>query len=163
MTRILSKILLKEELLKRLQTLHRRDLIDIEGIHYLYQRIMGKGINESEQVWPFLDGMDDETRKMYIENFLVAATAKDCSFMISLVPVPFSVLERLKLSDFSLNHLSSATVEFARCAFVYRISVTDLDRKQMENIPMYYKLDQEIVSVYSTQPIQRVCTQTILE
>lgn len=74
----------------------------------------------------------------YINNYSLAATAKDCSIMITLYPT----------SDVGNDNNgadnSSGTIADGR--WRYRVAIIDTDKKQPDHIPHYYRLDQKIVN-----------------
>jgi len=80
----------------------------------------------------------------------MAATAKDCSVMMTIMPIP--------KSDTNDNG-GMSIVEVDNCVYnyIYRLSVVDLDPKSAENIPPYYSLDQKIVDHFLQNSVQKTC------
>ncbi|XP_027621322.1 inositol-pentakisphosphate 2-kinase [Tupaia chinensis] len=133
------------------------DLLDIEGLYPLYNRVE-RYLEESPEERKMLqiDGPYDEAfyqqlldlsteddgtvafalRK--VQQYRVAMTAKDCSIMIALAPC---------LQDASSDQ--RPVVPSSRSRFAFSVSVLDLDLKPYESIPHQYKLDGKIVSYYS--------------
>jgi hypothetical protein len=106
---LLLRILQSEPLLENLQKAQKLDTLDIEAIYYLHKRlnstdevhcnqdahgtspslqllIVVGSIVDEEQV-RLLDAMKPEEAKSKISDFLIAAAAKDCSIMVTLLPV----------------------------------------------------------------------------
>jgi inositol-pentakisphosphate 2-kinase len=74
-----------------------------------------------------------------VKNFLIAATAKDTSLMISLRPRK----EKGYVSAYNNVYLKSTSQSFD-----YKMHFIDLDLKPLKNMKEYYELDKKIVSHY---------------
>lgn len=74
-----------------------------------------------------------------VRNYLIAATAKDLSMMISFRPREDGSVE----SPYSMVSLESTNQSFD-----YKAYFIDLDLKPLERMEYYYKLDQQIVGCY---------------
>ncbi|XP_008577572.1 PREDICTED: inositol-pentakisphosphate 2-kinase [Galeopterus variegatus] len=133
------------------------DLLDIEGLYPLYNRVeqyLEEFPEERKRLQ--IDGPYDETfyQKLLdlsteddgtvafaltkVQQYRVAMTAKDCSIMIALSPC---------LQDTSSDQ--RPVVLSSRSRFTFSVSVLDLDLKPYESIPHQYKLDGKIVNYYS--------------
>ncbi|XP_077181841.1 inositol-pentakisphosphate 2-kinase isoform X3 [Paroedura picta] len=132
------------------------DLLDIEGIYPLYNRVeqyleefpeerralqIDGPYNESfyEKLLD-LSTEDDGTveyalRK--VQQYQVAMTAKDCSIMIALSPCLQDECSEQRL-----------VVPTSKSRFTFSLSVLDLDLKPYESIHHQYRLDGKIVNYY---------------
>jgi len=72
----------------------------------------------------------------YINNYSLAATAKDCSIMITLFS---NSNKEVKFTDDSHGTIADGR-------WCYRVAIIDTDKKQPEHIPHYYHMDQKIVN-----------------
>uniref|UniRef100_A0A8C6QI07 Inositol-pentakisphosphate 2-kinase n=1 Tax=Nannospalax galili TaxID=1026970 RepID=A0A8C6QI07_NANGA len=133
------------------------DLLDIEGLYPLYNRVE-RYLEEfpEERKTLQIDGPYDEVfyQKLLdlsteddgtvafaltkVQQYRVAMTAKDCSIMIALSPC---------LQDSSSDQ--RPVVPSSRSRLAFSVSVLDLDLKPYESIPHQYKLDSKIVNYYS--------------
>ncbi|XP_023563567.1 inositol-pentakisphosphate 2-kinase isoform X3 [Octodon degus] len=141
------------------------DLLDIEGLYPLYNRVE-QYLEEfpEERKMLQIDGPYDEafyqklldlsteddgsvafalTKNVlaqydYVQQYRVAMTAKDCSIMIALSPC---------LQDASSDR--RLVVPSSRSRLAFSVSVLDLDLKPYESIPHQYKLDAKIVNYYA--------------
>ncbi|XP_069499966.1 inositol-pentakisphosphate 2-kinase isoform X2 [Ambystoma mexicanum] len=132
------------------------DLLDIEGLYPLYNRVEHH-LEEFPEARSALhiDGPYDETfydmlkhisteddgsveyAASKIHQYRVAMTAKDCSIMIALSP---------SLQDECSEQRSVVTASQSR--FMYSVSIVDLDFKPYDNIPHQHKRDNKIVNHY---------------
>ena len=130
-------------LLRKLQQLDR---YDIENIYAKYSETLDKFgfkleefIDFDSRLWNefktrgFVEKVSDEFDVFEICHFLVAATFKDCSVMITFCEVD------------DVMH-SARIVESCGKFFMYEIKLIDLDPRSVFNIPYYHSLDQSIVA-----------------
>ena len=75
----------------------------------------------------------DNEKLSILRNYLIAATAKDCSVMIAL-----------RITALSTSTLDSIK-ESGRC-FLYRVGVVDLDRKPVTKIADHHEVDEHLWS-----------------
>eukprot|EP00026_Physarum_polycephalum_P006403 Phypoly_transcript_06445.p1 GENE.Phypoly_transcript_06445~~Phypoly_transcript_06445.p1 ORF type:complete len:423 (+),score=75.46 Phypoly_transcript_06445:494-1762(+) len=139
---ILLQILTREPVLQNLKKIQVQDNIDIEAIYYLYKKHVLQTTDFSDipdsARFEALETLDSGEISRKISEFMIAATAKDCSVMIALLPLD---PEQKQLSN---GHFKSLNVP-EEGEIQYRIGVVDLDERLPGLIPQYYKLDQEIV------------------
>ncbi|EOY14827.1 Inositol-pentakisphosphate 2-kinase 1, putative isoform 2 [Theobroma cacao] len=83
----------------------------------------------------------DESLKI-VKDYLMAATAKDCSLMISFRPKEDGELQ-------SGSSKNSVYLGSTNQVFEYKVYFIDLDLKPLKKMEYYYKLDKKIVSCYS--------------
>ena len=133
------------------------DLYDIEGVSVLYHRLrhwnnaangMHLPSNGSEARTEGLESCEaeharavaqllaltDEEALMVIRDYLIAATAKDCSIMIACRQCPDIHPSRHE----------------TRSVYGYQVRVADLDLKAASKIESHVKLDAEILASYRT-------------
>ncbi|KAK8696168.1 hypothetical protein V6N13_001305 [Hibiscus sabdariffa] len=82
----------------------------------------------------------DESLKI-VKDYLLAATVKDCSLMISFRPMEDG--EVLSGSSNSTVYLGST-----KQVFEYKVFFIDLDLKPLKKMEDYYKLDEKIANCY---------------
>lgn len=99
-----------------------------------------------------LTGLSSDALQLIVQAYLMAATAKDCSIMVSLQKAPMgwiiadcqphadmSIIEWSQCSGSCLQHKESA------CQLRHRVSVIDLGAKPANKIPEHHALDIQIV------------------
>lgn len=89
-----------------------------------------------------------------LRRFLLAASAKDCSVMMTFCKVSAEYAEKHTFNDASEGVLSvdcTGTIEH----YQYRIGVVDVDPKPVSKITHYYQLDAAIVSHYSMSALKQ--------
>ncbi|KAG9148974.1 hypothetical protein Leryth_010585 [Lithospermum erythrorhizon] len=145
---LVAGAVIKSELLDRLLEVQKLDNIDIEGAIHAYYNIISQ---------PCMVCKDNDEKKLsrscatlhsipvkeslkIVKDFLVSATAKDLSMMISFRPrengdpeSPYKVI----------------VLEPTCQSFDFKASFIDLDMKPLKKMQHYYKLDQRIVSCYT--------------
>lgn len=159
--------------LHRILATQMLDDTDIEGIHPLFLRLKDRfdtnpelrtscGIDGpfSDTYW---DGYPDpEVRK--IKEFMVAKTAKDCSIMIAIQPLPQKIEKNScnghdssnskTMQDNGIIHPDAADiptnvlVDGCGRKFLFSVAVIDWDPKPLERISKYHYEDGEIVKNY---------------
>ncbi|KAG0020003.1 Inositol-pentakisphosphate 2-kinase [Entomortierella chlamydospora] len=111
------------------------------------------------------DDLDDEDvvprslKLHYIREFLLSATLKDCSILITVRQVEEE--EEVKAGhSLPKNDVSSVKgislgfrekyhwINVNDKEFIYKITCIDLDPKKMSSVPMYLKKDRDIVNYY---------------
>jgi len=160
MVRLLCQILHKEKVLPNLREIQRMDYLDIEAIHCLYKMLKENpsvAANEWDETTLRVFGGDTQERERFmgqlkrgqlreadmveaIRDYLISMTAKDCSIMITMLPA--------EQQDSKPPHIDDRMLEDEEAggrAYVFRVAVVDVDPKPVENIPYWYRLDQEIV------------------
>ncbi|GAB4846568.1 Inositol-pentakisphosphate 2-kinase, variant 3 [Ancistrocladus abbreviatus] len=134
--------------LDRLLEVQKLDNFDIEGAIHAYYNIVSqpclvcKSFGEEKQLcrYSHLHSIPlDESMKI-VKNYLIAATAKDCSLMISFRPREDRNSESL---------YSSVYLEPTKQRFEFKAYFIDLDLKPLKKMEYYFELDQKIVSYYN--------------
>ncbi|CAH8390761.1 unnamed protein product [Eruca vesicaria subsp. sativa] len=132
--------------LDKLLEVQKLDKLDIEGAIHCYYNIINQpcpickdpGVLEEEE---FLHGLPlDESLKI-VKDYLIAATAKDCSLMISF---------RLRNAwDSSEPSCDAVCLRSTNQTFDYKVHFIDLSLKPLKRMEAYYKLDNKIISFYT--------------
>ncbi|KAJ2144955.1 hypothetical protein IW142_002849 [Coemansia sp. RSA 564] len=132
--RVLVHILLKEQILVRLQRLQRElDVLDIEGVFPVYERAVecGVGANEPsvddwvEAVGLFQTQMERSDKQVVLE-YLLSMVLKDVSVMIMIEKWP---VENGEMPE-------------------YKVAVVDTEPKKLAKMARYRDLSQDIVDNY---------------
>mmetsp|Transcript_51140 Transcript_51140/g.95274 ORF Transcript_51140/g.95274 Transcript_51140/m.95274 type:complete len:428 (-) Transcript_51140:176-1459(-) len=154
----LTEILTREPLLNRLRTAQMLDDMDIEAVFPAYQQILERGeafdARQGETLEP-REAPDSEPgdapgQHELVRRFLVAATAKDCSMMITLrrcdgPAEPCSTNPDMPVDSGTHTHPVIRDLE----GWEYSIMVVDLDSKPIEKIPYYFQQDLEIAESFA--------------
>ncbi|KAK9270390.1 hypothetical protein L1049_025969 [Liquidambar formosana] len=145
---LVSETIFKSKVLDRLLEVQKLDVFDIEGALHAYYDIMSQpcmvcrnlGEDTVSHRYASLHSLPlDESLKI-VKDYLIAATAKDCSLMISFRPKG-DVDPGSPVSDVYLDSTDQS--------FDYKAFFIDLDMKPLKKMEHYYELDQKIVSYYN--------------
>ncbi|KAJ1378881.1 Inositol-pentakisphosphate 2-kinase, partial [Sesbania bispinosa] len=136
----------KSGVLDRLLEVQKLDNVDIEGaIHAYYditcqQCVVCRDLSE-EQVKRYTSlhsaSLDESLR--IVKDYLIAATAKDCSLIMCFRP---------KKEGDSVTVCNNVYLESTKQTFDFKVYFIDLDLKRMSKMEEYYELDKKIVSCY---------------
>lgn len=145
---LVSEAVSKSGLLDRLLQAQKLDAFDIEGAIHAYYDVVSqpcvvcKELGEDKLSGRFssLHSLPLDGSLKIVRDFLIAATAKDLSMMIS-----FRIREkRDPKSPYNvIFHESTGQT------FDYKVSFIDLDMKPLEKMTDYYELDQKILRCYT--------------
>ncbi|GAB4852053.1 Inositol-pentakisphosphate 2-kinase [Ancistrocladus abbreviatus] len=135
-------------MLDRLLEVQKLDYFDIEGAIHAYYNIISQpcmvciNFGEDEQQCRYLSlhSIPFEESVKIVKDYLIAATAKDCSLMISFRP------REDKDADSSY---SSVYLESTNQGFEFKAYFIDLDLKPLKKMEHYYELDRKIVNCYT--------------
>ncbi|KAK6938851.1 Heavy metal-associated domain, HMA [Dillenia turbinata] len=153
--KLVSEAMYKSKVLDRLLEVQKLDDYDIEGAIHAYYSIVSepcvicKNLNEDtlSTRYDSLHSISLDGSLKIVRDYLIAATAKDCSLMIN-----FRAREEGKEESACSNiHLDSTNQSFE-----YKVYFVNLDTKPLEKMVHYYKLDQSIVNFYSQKTILSV-------
>ncbi|KAL9254671.1 Inositol-pentakisphosphate 2-kinase IPK1-like protein [Drosera capensis] len=145
---LVAEIVYKLDVLDILLGVQKLDSVDIEGAIHAYYNIVSqpcavcKRFDEDKQRLKYsaLHSIPLEESVKIVRNYLIAATAKDCSLMISLRPRQDGDPE---------SAYSSVYLESTNQSFEYKAYFIDLDLRPLKKMEYYYELDQEIVNCYT--------------
>eukprot|EP00250_Pteridium_aquilinum_P011068 c19817_g1_i1 orf=550-1965(-) len=160
---LVAQSLYETNAIRNLLAVQKLDTLDIEGAIHAYYKIChrnpiehlhGSTFNKLDESVEHeagtrsveaLDGMSLVECRRIVRDYLIAATAKDCSLMLTLQQVPDTTTKNTNMQCHKLV-FSSKTDKFFRL----KINFVDLDLKSLSKMPHYYHIDQEIVTAYLT-------------
>ena len=172
-------------MLQKLLSIQALDEHDIEGIYPLYQHVLQQvkassadcisasaamlsspvaaGQQNLDALQPCeayiyqLVGLGWSKQMKILQNYLVAATAKDCSLMIALQAVPQAHSQLRKNNNAQLqNGLNSSNLLRSPALthpLQFKLTIVDLDRKHHAKIDAHHRLDQEIMCHAQQRPV----------
>ncbi|XP_057772004.1 inositol-pentakisphosphate 2-kinase-like isoform X2 [Salvia miltiorrhiza] len=144
---LLTETIFKSGLWNRLLEVQKLDAIDIEGaIHAYYDIIFQpcvicrqRGGNKFSARYSSIHSMQRDEKVKIVRDYLISATAKDLSMMISF---------RSKGNMDQESPYRAVFLESSKQTFCYKASFIDLDMKPLKKMEYYYELDQQIVKHY---------------
>ncbi|KAJ7957777.1 Inositol-pentakisphosphate 2-kinase [Quillaja saponaria] len=145
---LVSEAVHKSGALERLLEVQKLDNVDVEGAIHAYYDIVNQqcmvcrqlGEEEASKKYTSLHSVPlDESLKI-VKDYLIAATAKDCSLMVSFRPGEVG-------DSGSLNN--NVYLESTNQNFEFKVYFIDLDLKPLTKMEEYYDLDKKIVSCYN--------------
>ncbi|KAF9546578.1 Inositol-pentakisphosphate 2-kinase [Mortierella hygrophila] len=104
-----------------------------------------------------LEELPEPLQLHFIREFLLSATLKDCSILITIqrdtatvgvATTANATLSRLEVDAGSEFHEACHRIKVKEEMFLYKIICIDLDPKKMTSVPMYLKKDRTIVNHY---------------
>ncbi|CAN6446615.1 unnamed protein product [Victoria cruziana] len=133
--------------LNKLLQVQKLDLFDIEGAIHAYYDIVSRSCSicnnsydeEMIQRCSFFHSLSSEENLKILREYLISATAKDCSVMIS-----FQLRGAGEVDDGCDSIYLTSTSQ----SFNYKVHFIDLDMKPLKKMVYYYELDQKITSCY---------------
>ncbi|KAK9947042.1 hypothetical protein M0R45_012479 [Rubus argutus] len=132
----------------QLLEIQKLDNLDIDGAIHAYYDIISEpcmvcsemGKDKASNRYSSLHSLSlDESLKI-VKDFLIAATAKDCSLMISFRP---------RKDGSTGSPYKNVYLESTNQFFDYKVYFIDLDLKSLKKMEEYYELDKKIVSCYN--------------
>lgn len=145
--KLVAEAIYNSRVLDRVLDVQKLDNLDIEGAIHAYYNIISQPCTvckelDKERVSlrrTSLHSISLEESLNIVKDYLIAATAKDCSLMISFIPK-----EEIDLGS-SYNYIS---LESTNQSFYYKAYFLDLDLKPLKKMEEYYELDKKIVTSY---------------
>lgn len=141
---LVTESIYKSGLVNRVLEVQKLDVIDIEGAIHSYYDIVSQPCmvcrqkGEKERYASLHSIPRDQSLKI-VRDYLISATAKDLSMMISF---------KSRENGDPESSCSTVYLESTDQIFDYKASFIDLDMKPLKKMEYYYKLDQQIVSCY---------------
>ncbi|XP_020959306.1 inositol-pentakisphosphate 2-kinase isoform X3 [Arachis ipaensis] len=143
---LVAETMHKSRVLDQLLEVQKLDNFDIEGAIHAYYNVISqpcmacRELNEEQakQYKSFHSASLDESLRI-VKNYLIAATAKDCSLMICF---------RQRTKEDSSSIYNNIYLESTKQAFDFKVYFIDLDLKRLNKMEEYYELDKKIVSCY---------------
>lgn len=171
--------------LQKLLRIQALDEHDIEGIYPLYQHVLQQlkasstdctgasaamlsslvaaGQQSLDALQPcqaYINQLLDlgwSEQMQILQNYLLATTARDCSLMIAVQPVPQPDLQPSKDNGAQLHtHMSPQEILSSpdlACPLQFKLAIVDLDRKPHAKIDAHHRLDQEIMCCVQQRPV----------
>ncbi|KAI5010504.1 hypothetical protein ZWY2020_012641 [Hordeum vulgare] len=145
---LLSEAISKSGVLDKLLATQKLDDHDIEGAIHLYYNIISqpcvvcKNITDAELLHKYsvLHSLPLDKSCKIVREFLISATAKDCSLMMCFRP------RECERAD---SEYDSVFLQSVNRAYDYKAYFVDLDVKPLDKMEHYFKLDQKIVNFYT--------------
>ncbi|KAG2318684.1 hypothetical protein Bca52824_011897 [Brassica carinata] len=136
--------------LDHLLDVQKLDKYNIEGAIHVYYDLINQPCKVCKELEKSTASLTHQFSSMHsipmaekvnvLKEFLISATAKDCSVMISFRSTN-DVISRS--SSHSNLHLESAKQEFD-----YKVHFIDLDMRPLKKMEVYYELDKKIMNTY---------------
>ncbi|XP_042425455.1 inositol-pentakisphosphate 2-kinase IPK1-like [Zingiber officinale] len=131
----------------RLLATQKLDVLDIEGAIHLYYNIISqpcpicKNLSNMKVLHKYssLHSLPLEKSMKIVREYLISATAKDCSLMISFRPSELGC---------TTSNYDSVFLRSSNQTYAYKAFFIDLDLKPLDKMFHYYELDQKIVNFY---------------
>ncbi|XP_052736910.1 inositol-pentakisphosphate 2-kinase isoform X4 [Vigna angularis] len=143
---LVAEALQKSGVLDKLLEVQKLDSIDIEGVIHAYynitseQCIVCKELSEEQaKIYASLHSASFDESLRIVKDYLIAATAKDCSLMLCFRP--------RNEEDSGLVY-NNVYLDSTKQAFDFKVYFIDLDLKRSSKVRDYYELDKKIVSRY---------------
>ncbi|KAJ4816559.1 Inositol-pentakisphosphate 2-kinase [Rhynchospora pubera] len=145
---LLTEMISKSGVLNQLLETQKLDVYDIEGAIHSYYDVISQTCPVCESISD--KGLLEKFEKLHclpiqksieiVRDYLVSATAKDCSLMLCFRPregeAPAS------------EEYGSVSIESVDQVYDYKVFFIDLDMKPLEKMVYYYDLDQKITNFY---------------
>ncbi|KAL2901098.1 Inositol-pentakisphosphate 2-kinase [Bienertia sinuspersici] len=141
---LVREAIVKLGVIDRLLEVQKLDQYDVEGAIHAYYDIVSqpckicRSFGECPQISSLHSIPIEESLKI-VRDYLIAATTKDCSLMISFQP---------RQDDDPESHYRSIYLNSTNQRFDVKAFFIDLDMKPLEKMEFYYQLDQNIVNFY---------------
>ncbi|XP_058725325.1 inositol-pentakisphosphate 2-kinase-like [Vicia villosa] len=136
----------KSGVLNQLLEIQKLDRFDVEGaIHAYYNitfqqcKVCKELSKEQAKLYSSLHSASLDESLRIVKDYLIAATAKDCSLMVCFRP---------RNENDSGSSYNTVYLESTKQAFDYKVHFIDLDLKRLNKVEDYYELDKNIVSCY---------------
>eukprot|EP01102_Stenamoeba_stenopodia_P019052 TRINITY_DN7088_c0_g1_i1.p1 TRINITY_DN7088_c0_g1~~TRINITY_DN7088_c0_g1_i1.p1 ORF type:complete len:500 (-),score=106.67 TRINITY_DN7088_c0_g1_i1:11-1354(-) len=168
--RLVLEVLESNNILNRILEVQKLDDLDVEIVFRIYEKLLSQialqhtlaknlvpSLDDTFDVFTSLDDFSGEERDWivtkqlqtmtirraleHINNYSLAATAKDCSIMITLYPINEAPPVIVSSSD---SHGVIANGKWG-----YRVAIIDTDKKQPNHIPHYHHLDKKIINNFT--------------
>ncbi|CAJ1972470.1 unnamed protein product [Sphenostylis stenocarpa] len=143
---LVTEALQNSGVLDKLLEVQKLDNIDIEGVIHAYyditsqQCMVCKALSEEQaKTYASLHSASFDESLRIVKDYLIAATAKDCSLMLCFRP---------KNEEDSRLVYNNVYLESTNQAFDFKVYFIDLDLKRLSKVEDYYELDKKIVSSY---------------
>ncbi|KAG7655156.1 Inositol-pentakisphosphate 2-kinase [Arabidopsis suecica] len=128
--------------LDQLLDVQKLDRYNIEGAIHVYYDFIDQPCIVCRELnqYSSMHSIPLDEKVNILKDFLISATAKDCSVMISFRSTEAGLS---KSSSHSNLHLESTKQEFE-----YKVHFIDLDMRPLKKMEVYYELDKKIMNTY---------------
>ncbi|PSS31320.1 Inositol-pentakisphosphate 2-kinase [Actinidia chinensis var. chinensis] len=146
--KLVSEAVFGSGLIDRLLKVEKLDIFDIEGAIHAYYDIISQpcmvcrdlGEDKLSGKYSYLHSLPLNESLKIVRDYLIAATGKDLSMMISFRP---------RVDGDAESPYHGVFLKSTNQAFDYKASFIDLDMKSLKKMEHYYELDQQIVRCYA--------------
>jgi len=148
---ILAEILLQENVLQNILTMQNACQYDVQAVEKLVNRLVSPDVEinsktgEPSLALERLLTFEKEKIMDIVADYCIAATAKDCSLMISFCTTGDATTRHQPPNPCGTGAICTSL----GISCMYRITIVDLDRKPLEKIKAHAALDREIMRVNS--------------
>lgn len=148
---ILAEILLQENVLQNILTMQNACQYDVQAVEKLVNRLVSPDVeissktDEPSLALERLLTFEKEKIMDIVADYCIAATAKDCSLMISFCASGDATTRHQPPNPCGTGAICTSL----GISCMYRITIVDLDRKPLEKIKAHAALDKEIMRVNS--------------
>lgn len=118
---LLAEMIIRSGVLSRLLLVQKLDKFDIEGVIHAYYNIISQPCTVCEglgdklsQQYSYMHSLSLEESRRIVRDYLIAATAKDCSLMITFRP---------RIDGDLASECSSVFLESTNQTFEYKVSI----------------------------------------
>ncbi|XP_050207405.1 inositol-pentakisphosphate 2-kinase isoform X1 [Mercurialis annua] len=144
---LVAKAVYSSKVLDRLLEVQKLDSLDIEGAIHAYYNIISQPCMVCRELaeaglshkYASLHSISMNESLKIVRDYLIAATAKDCSLMISFRP--------REEGDFGSPY-SNIFLQSTNQNFDYKVNFLDLDLKPLKKMETYYEKDKKILNSY---------------
>ncbi|XP_021658565.2 inositol-pentakisphosphate 2-kinase isoform X2 [Hevea brasiliensis] len=145
---LVAETVYNSRVLDQLLEVQKLDSIDIEGAIHAYYNIISKPCMVCRELdearvphgYASLHSIPLSESLKIIKDYIIAATAKDCSLMVSFKPRE----DRDFGSPYGSVYLKSTNQNFD-----YKVNFIDLDLKPLKKMETYYEKDKKILNSYA--------------
>ncbi|MED6169859.1 Inositol-pentakisphosphate 2-kinase [Stylosanthes scabra] len=143
---LVAEAVQKSRVLDRLLEVQKLDSVDIEGAIHAYYEITCQQClvcqelsdEQTKRFAAFHSASLDESLRI-VRDYLIAATAKDCSLMMCFRP---------RREGDSGSEYDNVYLKSTNQTFDFKVHFVDLDLKRLSKMEEHYELDKKIVSCY---------------
>ncbi|KAK9129810.1 hypothetical protein Sjap_010297 [Stephania japonica] len=144
---LIGETIFRSRVLAPLLEAQKLDSLDIEGAIHAYYNIFSQSCHvcgdlvdsKTSQIYQSLHSISLEESVKIVRDYLIAATAKDCSLMISF---------RAREHEDSVSPYGKVYLESTNQSFDYKAYFIDLDMKPLKKMMYYHELDKKIIHCF---------------
>ncbi|KAK9165462.1 hypothetical protein Scep_000653 [Stephania cephalantha] len=151
---LIGETIFSSRVLAPLLEAQKLDSLDIEGAIHAYYNIMSQPCHvcgdlvdsKTLQMYQSLHSISLEESVKIVRDYLIAATAKDCSLMISF---------RAREHENYVSPHGKVYLESTNQSFDYKAYFIDLDMKPLKKMTHYHELDKKIIHCFKQNEMQQ--------